>query len=83
MIGGNFWLAACLPHTLLRKGVSNPMSRQPQRNTFVVPPAPTGSSAVAKPVREAAPFVVVPSSFVIADEKLEPHWLPTIDAATD
>jgi hypothetical protein len=59
----------------------DPMSR-PQ--TFIVPQPLPGPSPSKGP-REATPFVIVPASFVATDERetLEPHWLPTIDAATD
>jgi hypothetical protein len=64
------------------KGAFEPMSLAPQRATFIVPPAPAGSSAAPKPTRESTPFVIVPTAFDDR-EALEPHWLPTIDAATD
>jgi hypothetical protein len=58
------------------------MPRSQPSSTFIVPSSPTTSAAPAAP-REATPFVLVPASFVAADDKLEPHWLPAIDAATD
>ena len=64
------------------------MSRPEPSTTFVVPASPHSlPSAVAAPktARDPKPFVIVPASMVIADEReaLEPHWLPAIDAATD
>ena len=61
------------------------MARPQQSSTFIVPkPAPGVTGAdVSKGKRDARPFVLVPEAMVIADEKLEPHWLPAIDAATD
>ena len=61
------------------------MARAQQSSTFIVPePAPGVTGAhPAKGKRDATPFVIVPESMVIADEKLEPHWLPAIEAATD
>jgi hypothetical protein len=62
------------------------MARAQQKSTFIVPeaaPGVTAGPAVAKTKRDSTPFVIVPESMVIADEKLEPHWLPAIDAATD
>jgi hypothetical protein len=53
------------------------MPRPQPSSTFIVPSSPATSAAL----REAKPFV--PASFVTADDKLEPHWLPAIDAATD
>jgi hypothetical protein len=51
--------------------------------TFIVPEPTPGVAAAPKAPREARPFVIVPESMVIADDKLEPHWLPAIEAATD
>jgi len=63
------------------------MARAQQKTTFIVPePAPgvtVGHAAAKAAKRDATPFVIVPESMVIADEKLEPHWLPAIDLATD
>jgi len=60
------------------------MSRPHQSSTFIVPPpAPGVPAAPTGQKREAKPFVIVPASMVIADDKLEPHWLFAIDAATD
>jgi hypothetical protein len=63
------------------------MARVQQSSTFIVPDAAPGvtaaPSASKKSKRDAAPFVIVPESMVIAEDKLEPHWLPAIDAATD
>ena len=61
------------------------MARAQQSSTFIVPePAPGVTAASPTKVkRDATPFVIVPDSMVIAEEKLEPHWLPAIDAATD
>jgi hypothetical protein len=63
------------------------MPRPQPRLTFIVPKALESDEHVApKTVREPAPFVIVPPSMVIVDERessLESHWLPTIDAATD
>lgn len=55
------------------------------RPTFIVPEPLPGAPHAPKTAREAAPFVLVPSSPVTGDEReaLEPHWLPGIDAATD
>jgi hypothetical protein len=60
------------------------MSR-PQPTTFVAPQSNPGHPAAApKGPRERPPFVIVPASLVTDDgEKLEPHWLLAIDAATD
>jgi hypothetical protein len=61
------------------------MARAQQSSTFIVPePAPgvtTGHSSKAK--RDAKPFVIVPEEMVLSEEKLEPHWLLAIEAATD
>jgi hypothetical protein len=60
------------------------MSPSPQRATFIVPPAPASTTSAPKPVREATPFVIVPTALGAEErDTLEPHWLPTIDAATD
>jgi hypothetical protein len=64
------------------------MARAQHNSTFIVPePAPgvtvAGTSASKTSKRDATPFVIVPESMVIADDKLEPHWLPAIDLATD
>jgi hypothetical protein len=61
------------------------MARAQQSSTFIVPePAPGVTAAnSSKGKRDAKPFVIVPEEMVISDEKLEPHWLPAIDAATD
>ena len=64
------------------------MARAQQSSTFIVPePAPgvtVASPSLSKATkRDATPFVIVPESMVIADDKLEPHWLIAIDAATD
>ena len=58
------------------------MARPQQSSTFVVPESIPPALPV-KDRRDAKPFVLVPSSMVIADDKLEPHWLPAIEAATD
>ena len=67
------------------KGDLEPMPRPQHSRTFIVPePAPTVATSPKAPVpRAARPFVIVPASMVIADDELEPHWLPAIDAATD
>jgi hypothetical protein len=58
------------------------MARPQQSSTFVVPESiPT--ALPLKDRRDAKPFVLVPASMVIAEDKLEPHWLQAIDAATD
>jgi hypothetical protein len=59
------------------------MASPQQSRTFVVPPPAPGASVAPKERRDSRPFVIVPASMVIADDKLEPHWLPAIDAATD
>jgi hypothetical protein len=61
------------------------MARAQQNTTFIVPETPKGVTAAgpSKAKRDGTPFVIVPESMVISDEKLEPHWLPAIDAATD
>ena len=61
------------------------MARAQQNSTFIVPePAPGVTAAgPTKAKRDGTPFVIVPESMVIADDKLEPHWLIAIDAATD
>jgi hypothetical protein len=56
------------------------------RPTFIVPDdLIQGTPHAPKTARDAAPFVLVPSSLVTSDEReaLEPHWLPAIDLATD
>jgi len=58
------------------------MARPQQSSTFLVPES-VPSALPLKDRRDAKPFVLVPASMVIADDKLEPHWLLTIDAATD
>jgi len=58
------------------------MPRLHQSTTFLVP-KPLPSSVPSKDRRDAKPFVIVPASMVIEDDKLEPHWLRAIDAATD
>jgi hypothetical protein len=58
------------------------MARPQQSSTFVVPES-IPSAVPLKDRREAKPFVLVPASMVIAEDKLEPHWLPAIEAATD
>lgn len=62
------------------------MSRPQPRTSFVPTPSQNPGSVTQGPMkvqREAPPFVV-PASLVVDDrDKLEPHWLPTIDAATD
>ncbi|HVR04186.1 MAG TPA: hypothetical protein VMT47_18760 [Polyangia bacterium] len=58
------------------------MARPQQSSTFVVPES-IPSPLSLKDRRDAKPFVVVPASMVMADDKLEPHWLPAIEAATD
>ncbi|HEY2729590.1 MAG TPA: hypothetical protein VGK52_06580 [Polyangia bacterium] len=58
------------------------MTRPQQSSTFVVPES-LPSALPSKDRRDAKPFVLVPASMVIADDKLEPHWLPAIEAATD
>jgi hypothetical protein len=58
------------------------MPRSHPGSTLLVPePAP--NALPSKGGRDAKPFVIVPASMVVSDDKLEPHWLPTIDAATD
>jgi len=65
------------------KGDLEPMPRPQHSSTFIVPePAPSVATSPKAP-REARPFVIVPASMVIADDEIEAHWLPTIDAATD
>jgi hypothetical protein len=61
------------------------MARAQQNSTFIVPePAPGVTAAgPSKAKRDSTPFVIVPESMVIAEDKLEPHWLVAIDAATD
>ena len=64
------------------------MARVQHNSTFIVPEAAPGvttsvTSTSKTSKRDATPFVIVPEAMVIADEKLEPHWLPAIDAATD
>jgi hypothetical protein len=61
------------------------MARAQQNSTFIVPEPASGVTAASptKSKRDATPFVIVPESMVLADEKLEPHWLPAIDLATD
>ena len=61
------------------------MARANQNSTFIVPEPAPGVTAPgpSKGKRDATPFVIVPESMVLADEKLEPHWLPAIDKATD
>jgi hypothetical protein len=58
------------------------MARPQQSSTFLVPES-IPSARPSKDRRDAKPFVLVPASMVIADDKLEPHWLQAIDAATD
>jgi hypothetical protein len=58
------------------------MARPQQSSTFLVPESIPSAPSV-KDRRDAKPFVLVPASMVIADDKLEPHWLPAIEAATD
>ncbi len=58
------------------------MARPQQSSTFVVPESiPT--ALPLKDKRDAKSFSLVPASMVIAEDKLEPHWLPAIEAATD
>jgi hypothetical protein len=59
------------------------MSRHQQSSTFIVPQPASGSPSSPQGKRDAKPFVLVPASMVLADDKLEPHWLPAIEAATD
>ena len=61
------------------------MSRQEQVSTVNVPePRPGSKSEPApRPKRQATPFVIVPDEMVVSEDKLEPHWLPAIDSATD
>ena len=64
------------------------MARAQHNSTFIVPesaPGVTGAVTTTSKTskRDATPFVIVPESMVLADDKLEPHWLPAIDAATD
>jgi hypothetical protein len=59
------------------------MTRPQHSSTFIVPPPAPGLSTSPKGPREAKPFVLVPASMVIADDKLEPQWLLAIDRATD
>jgi hypothetical protein len=60
------------------------MSRPQHSSTFIVP-EPSNPSLSTRPmeVRDAKPFVIVPASMVVDSDKLEPHWLPSIDKATD
>jgi hypothetical protein len=64
------------------------MSR-PLHSTFIVPEPSNvvdlsnASSLATKPKGDAKPFVIVPASMVIDSDKLEPHWHPSIDKATD
>jgi hypothetical protein len=62
------------------------MARPQESTTFNVPnstPSVT-SSASKKGSRDAKkPFVIVPEGMVVAEDKLEPHWLDAIDSATD
>jgi hypothetical protein len=60
------------------KGDLDHMPRPQHSSTFIVPEL---ASAPKEP-RDAKPFVLVPPSMVVDDE-LEPHWLPSIDKATD
>ncbi len=55
------------------------MPRPQHSSTFIVPEL---TSAPKEP-RDAKPFVLVPPSMVSVDDELEPHWLPSIDKATD
>lgn len=59
------------------------MPRPQLSRSFIVPEPKPGVTAAPKAPREARPFVIVPESMAIADDELEPHWLPAIDAATD
>jgi hypothetical protein len=68
------------------KGAIDSMSR-PLHNssTFIVPEPANAANLSTKPKesREAKPFVIVPASMVVDSDKLEPHWHPAIDKATD
>jgi hypothetical protein len=60
------------------------MSRPLHNATFIVPePAPSNLATRPKEARDAKPFVIVPASMVVDSDKLEPHWHPAIDKATD
>ena len=60
------------------------MSRPQHSSTFIVPePNANASSLSTKPKSDAKPFVIVPASMVVDSDKLEPHWHPAIDKATD
>jgi hypothetical protein len=60
------------------------MSRPQLSSTFIVPEPTTPTlSTRPKEVRDAKPFVIVPAKMVVDSDKLEPHWLPAIDKATD
>jgi len=63
------------------------MSRPQHSTTFIVP-EPTAnvaslSNSSTRPKGDAKPFVIVPASMVVDSDKLEPHWHPAIDKATD
>lgn len=60
-------------------------SRPQTSNPFSPPKTPTVTATPKKAAgREPAPFVLVPDSLVIDDDKdLEPHWKEAIDTATD
>jgi hypothetical protein len=73
----------CIVITLSERR-SRSMSRPQPSSTFVVPQAPARPAAAPKAQSERKPFVIVPASLVTDDrDKLEPHWLLAIDAATD
>ncbi|HEX4404201.1 MAG TPA: hypothetical protein VH560_05200 [Polyangia bacterium] len=65
------------------------MSRPLRSSTFIVPEPSNlvdlsnAAAAATKPKADAKPFVIVPTSMVIDVDKLEPHWHPAIDKATD
>jgi hypothetical protein len=60
------------------------MSVAPERKPFVVPPSPSRPASSPSPSADASAFTRA-ATLVASDdrEKLEPHWHPTIDAATD
>ena len=61
------------------------MSRQQHASTFVIPEPDHAAKGAptSKGKRDAKPFVIVPEELVVNDDKLEPHWLPAIESATD
>jgi hypothetical protein len=59
------------------------MSRPQHSTTFIVPEPANVTNLSTKPKGDAKPFVIVPASMVVDSDKLEPHWHPAIDKATD